>query len=194
MKSSPNFGKIVLISLDFKTSSLIAFIPLIPLNNFALELEAIPFPNSLREGITESIIFFFSSISDINLSGFEASKNVFLFRGIKGIKAINEEDLMKEFYVGNFSIKRIERKIPIKILRGEIKTEFQKSIDTDKKAFREVKFLKDLSEIKTQYIVYESSLAIISFHEEPFGVIIEDEFVHHSINLVFYFLFKMTKG
>jgi len=149
------------------------------------------------------------SLSELG-KGIASRSNAKLFRGIKGIKAINEEvlkskeiktilpkfgeDFMKEFYVGNFSIKRIEKKIPIKILRGEIETEFQKSIDTDKKAFREVKFLKDLSEIKTQYIIYENSLAVISFHEEPFGVIIEDEFVYHSINLFFDLLWHLAKN
>ena len=149
------------------------------------------------------------SLSELG-KGIASRSNAKLFRGIKRIKAINEEvlkskeiktilpkfgeDFMKEFYVGNFSIKRIEKKIPIKILRGEIETEFQKSIDTDKKAFREVKFLKDLSEIKTQYIIYENSLAVISFHEEPFGVIIEDEFVYHSINLFFDLLWHLAKN
>ena len=67
--------------------------------------------------------------------------NARLYRGIKGIKAINEEvlkskeiktilpkfgeELMKDFYVGNFSVKRIKRKTPLKILRGEIKNDFQ---------------------------------------------------------------------
>src|SRR3989338_2437299 len=142
--------------------------------------------------------------------GLASNSNAKLYRGLKGIKTINEEvlkskeiktilpkfgeDFMKEFYVGNFSAKRIENKIPIKILRGEIETSFQKSILTDKKAFREVKFLKDLSNIKTQYILYNNSLAIISFHEEPFGVIIEDDFVHHSIELLFDLLWHLAKN
>jgi HTH-type transcriptional regulator, sugar sensing transcriptional regulator len=136
--------------------------------------------------------------------------NARLYRGIKGIKAINEEvlkskeiktilpkfgeELMKDFYVGNFSVKRIKRKTPLKILRGEIKNEFQKSILTDKKALREVRFLEELNEIETQWILYNDSIAIISFHKDPFGVIIEDKLICATFNLLYEILWKIAKS
>lgn len=132
-----------------------------------------------------------------------------LFRGLKGIKSVNEEVLrskeiftilpiigeerMKEFYIGNFSKRRIERKIPIKILRGALKTAIQKSIDSDEKSFRQVRIFKGLEDIKTQYILFGDSLAIVSFHEEPFGVVIKDDLVFDSMKTIFEFIWSVGK-
>ena len=139
----------------------------------------------------------------------KSDSNVRVFKGVKGIKTINQEvleckkiktllpdigeEFMKEFYIENFSIKRIEKKIPIKVLRGEVKTIYQKTIKTDKEIFREVKFNKELTPIKAQYIIYGNSLAIISFHGEPFGVVIKDPLIHNSIEIMFDVLWKQAK-
>lgn len=132
-----------------------------------------------------------------------------LYRGIKGIKSINEEVLkskeiltilpsigeqaMREFYIENFSKRRIEKKISIRILRGKIQTKIQEKIRTDNKSFREVRVLKDLENIQTQYILFDHSVAIISYHQEPFGIIIKDNLINHSIKTIFSILWRIGK-
>lgn len=167
-------------------------------------------PSKLMSIIEEKKSIIKSILPDLNNlgKGMLSNSNAKLFRGLKGIRAINQEVLrskeirtilptigeesMKDFYVDNFSIKRIKKKIPIKILRGEVKTDFQKTINSNKKALRQVKFLKELSGINTQYIIYDNSVAIISFHQEPFGVVIEDEFIYNSMSIFFEIFWKQS--
>jgi sugar-specific transcriptional regulator TrmB len=101
------------------------------------------------------------------------------FSGIKGIKMIYEEfqtaseiytiqpeipeELLKEFFVQNFLTKRIENKIAIFILKASIATTFQKSIITDKTAFREVRLNEKINFPSQHLIIYNQTTVMIDY-------------------------------
>lgn len=132
------------------------------------------------------------------------------YRGLSGIKLIYEdflesktpiktiqpeipEKILKEYFVENFSVKRVEKKIPILILKEEIETEFQKGINTDKKKFREVKLFKELGKINTHIVIYDNKIAFLNYDLEPVGVIIEDKFMKESQESLFNIIWKLAK-
>jgi sugar-specific transcriptional regulator TrmB len=156
-----------------------------------------------KESIAKSIL---PELNQIMKSA-KSNSSAQLYQGIKGIKSINEkvlesknistilpqigEESLQDYYIGNFSKKRTTKKIPIKILRNKIKSEIQKQIKTDKKELREVKILEELTGFTSQIILLENSIAIISFHEKPFGVIIEDTLITNSLKIIFNILWTL---
>src|SRR3989344_2995064 len=132
------------------------------------------------------------------------------FNGIKGIKIMYSdflksqasiktiqpeipEKFLKEYFVENFSIKRIEQRVPIKILKAEIATEFQKSIDTDKKKFREVRLSSDLDGINSHIVLYNNKVAFLDYRDEASGVLIENDLFFKSMEVLFEVLWKKSK-
>ncbi len=113
---------------------------------------------------------------------------------IKSIQPIFGEEYMKEYFIENFLRKRIEKKIPIKILREETKTGFQKhTIKTDMKEFREIKLLKELTGIKAHFFQYDNKLVIAVYNDNPIGIIIEDEWIAESFSMIYNILWKIAK-
>lgn len=122
------------------------------------------------------------------------------FKGMKGIKTLYQEFLeakdiftiqpdvpetyLKEFFVQNFLIKRIEKKISIRIIKKDIKTDFQKDIVTDKNKFREVRLVDSLNDIKDHIIIYDNNLVFIDY-ENSVGVKITHKMFVNSHKQIF---------
>ena len=83
----------------------------------------------------------------------------------------------------------------MKLLRGELQTEFQKVVSiTSKKEFREVRTLQKIKEIKASFMQYDNKISIINYDENnPFALIIEDEFISKSFELIYDILWNMGK-
>lgn len=114
---------------------------------------------------------------------------------IKGILPNYSEEFFQDFFIKNFSINRIKKRIPMKLLRGELQTEFQKVVSiTSKKEFREVRTLQKIKEIKASFMQYDNKISIINYDENnPFALIIEDEFISKSFELIYDILWNMGK-
>jgi len=114
---------------------------------------------------------------------------------IKSLHPNYSEKFFQEFFIQNFSLVRIQKKINLKILRGEIDTEFQKEVSmTDKIKLREVKLLPSLKEIKASFIQYNNKIILINYSEDnPFAVMIEDEFMSRSFELIYNILWSLGK-
>lgn len=169
-------------------------------------------PESLIKGLKQKekniqdILPELTSLANISNSNTLARQ----YRGLSGIKLIYEdfleaktliktiqpeipEKILKEYFVENFSVKRIDKKIPIFILKEEIETEFQESINTDKKKFREVRLSRELNKIKTHIVIYDNKIAFLNYDSEPSGVIIEDESMKQSQENFFDIIWKKAK-
>lgn len=114
---------------------------------------------------------------------------------IKAIHPSYSEKFFQEFFIQNFSVSRIHKKIPIKILRGKVDTDFQKEVSmTDKKKLREVKLLSDLENIKASFIQYNNKITMINYNEDnPFAVMIEDESISASFQIIYNSLWDKGK-
>lgn len=144
-----------------------------------------------------------------NLS--QSSTNVKMYKGLNGIKSlftlflesptpiltiqpeIKGEETLKEFYVKNFSVKRIEKKIPIKILREKIVSKLQEELATKKNEFREVRLSEEVAKIETHYIIYGDNLAMISYGEELSGIEIKDKTFTDSFRILFNNIWEKAK-
>tara|TARA_Y100000310_G_C20607684_1_gene776374 strand:+ start:422 stop:1153 length:732 start_codon:yes stop_codon:yes gene_type:complete len=146
----------------------------------------------------------------LNLENKSLSKlNVQVFRGLKALKSIFSdplngkeilsiqpiigEEFMKEFYIGNFVQKRLERKIPIKIIREETRKGLQEKIITNKKEFREVRIVKSLKDFKTHIIIYSDKVMLNIYRDEPVSILIKDSFVAESFRLMFGIIWESGK-
>ncbi|MFZ5954812.1 MAG: TrmB family transcriptional regulator [Nanoarchaeota archaeon] len=114
---------------------------------------------------------------------------------IKVILPNYSEEFFQDFFIQNFSINRLKKKIPIKILRAEIKTEFQKAVSmTNKKELREARTLGKIKDIKASFMHYDEKISIINFDESnPFAVLIKDEFISKSFELIYDILWTMGR-
>ncbi len=159
-----------------------------------------------KEVIIKNILTELKNLRNISLDKTSTRQ----FNGIKGIKLIYEdflksktgiktiqqdipEKLLKEYFIENFSIKRAEKKIPIKILKSSIQTDFQKSINTDKKKFREVKLIKNLYGVDSHIVLYNGKIAFLDYRDEPSGVVIENEVFFKSLDIIFNVLWNTGK-
>lgn len=132
------------------------------------------------------------------------------YKGLNGLRLIYEdflesktvlktihpdipEKIMQEYFIANFTVKRIEKKIPILLLKEKIVTEFQKNINSDKAKFREVRLSGELKNIKTHITMYDNKIAFINYDSEPVGVIIEDKFMKESQENLFDIIWKNSK-
>lgn len=132
-----------------------------------------------------------------------------VFRGIKGIRGMYQDFLeareiktilppegekhLKDFYIENWSKKRIEKKITLKILRGRKKSRFQQKFATSKKERRQIRETKQINKIDVQYIIHKDTISIIAFHKDLFGLSIRDPLILDSFNLFFDILWKQAK-
>lgn len=124
------------------------------------------------------------------------------FTGIKGIKTLYEdflkaktpiktiqpdipEKLLKEYFVENFSIKRIEKNIPMLILKEKISTEFQKSINTNKKKLREVRLSNELKDVETHIVIYDNKVVFLDYRNTPIATLIENEHFKSTQEILF---------
>ncbi len=114
---------------------------------------------------------------------------------IKSLHPNYSEKFFQEFFIQNFSVTRIEKKINLKILKSKIDTKFQKEVSiTNKKKLREVRLLPDLKEIKASIIQYEDKITLINYNEDnPFAVMIEDKFISKSFELIYNILWELGK-
>ncbi len=159
-----------------------------------------------KEIIVKNVMSELKSIKNISLDKTSTKQ----FNGLKGIKLIYEdflkskteiktiqqdipEKLLKEYFIENFSIKRVEKKIQIKILKSGIETEFQKLINTDKKKFREVKLISSLDGVDSHIVLYNGKIAFLDYRDEPSGIVIENEVFSKSFEIIFNILWKMGK-
>jgi sugar-specific transcriptional regulator TrmB len=138
-----------------------------------------------------------------------SSLNVQIFRGLKAIKSIFSdpltgaeilsiqpaigEEFMKDFYVENFVQKRLEKKIPIKIIRESTKEGLQQKITTNQKEFRQARTVKSLKDINTHIIIYNNKVMLNVYREEPASILIEDHFIADSFRLFFNALWSNGK-
>lgn len=114
---------------------------------------------------------------------------------IKGIFPNYSEEFFQEFFIQNFSINRIKKKIPMKLLRGELKTEFHKIISvSNKKELKEVRTLNKIANIQASFMQYDNKISILNYDEtNPFAVIIEDESIAKSFELIYNLLWDLGK-
>jgi sugar-specific transcriptional regulator TrmB len=169
-------------------------------------------PNSLikslkqKEKAIQDILPELNSLMNISTKSTVARQ----YKGINGIKLIYEdflesktiiktihpdmpEKVLKEYFIANFSIKRIEKKIPILVLKQKIESEFQKNIKSEKSKFREIRLSKELININTHITLYDNKIAFINYDSEPTGIIIEDKFIKESQENLFDILWKDSK-
>jgi len=112
---------------------------------------------------------------------------------IKFILPIRGEEKIREFFVSSFMKKRVEQKIPMHILRGGIKSDYQKGIATNAKEFRKVRFLETVLPLEIQIGIYGNKMFIASFGENLFGVVIEDPIITTSFDVLFETLWQLGK-
>lgn len=132
------------------------------------------------------------------------------FNGIKGIKLLYNdflkskttiktiqpdipEKFLKEYFIENYLSKRVENKIPTQILKEKIVTEFQKSINTDRKKFREVRLSKELNGAETHIVIYDNKVVFLDYRNEPVAVLIENKSFKDSQETLFDALWKNAR-
>jgi len=134
----------------------------------------------------------------------QITSQVKVFKGIKGIKTVMNEflkartelkmiqsedvanELLKEFYINNWGKKRIEKKVYMKILAEKQETEFElNTMLTNKKELRETKVNSTLKGNQLQIVIFDSTVVLTAFREEPISIYIEDEFFSNSFNIFF---------
>ncbi|MFH1503730.1 MAG: helix-turn-helix domain-containing protein [Candidatus Diapherotrites archaeon] len=140
-----------------------------------------------------------------NISGF-SSQN---FIGIKGLKNLfnltlssksvilwfcnrNMSDkIFQGFYWHNYSQKRIQNKIPIKLL---IEPDNQKDWDTNKKLLRNTRRNAILDNLKSSFVVFDNNVIIYSMENENlYGLLIKNDLIKEMFGRYFNFLWKQSK-
>jgi sugar-specific transcriptional regulator TrmB len=151
-------------------------------------------------------------IPDLNLIKQNLNKETSVkhYKGVQGIRLLYEDFLesktpiktiqldipekyLKEYFVENFFIKRVERKIPTLILKEKIESEFQKNIKTDKKKLREVRLSNDLKEVKAHIVIYDNKVVFLDYGPEPTGILIENEYIKKSEEVLFDSIWNKAK-
>lgn len=98
------------------------------------------------------------------------------------------------FFSLNFINKRVEKKIPIRILSedSEITTNLLKK--KDKKEYRETRIIKELNQVAINQYVYGDSVALLGSKEnEPAGIIIKHKDFADCQKIIFERLWKQAK-
>ncbi len=134
----------------------------------------------------------------------EITSYVKVFKGVKGIKTVHDQfltakdeikmiqaqdianDLLKEFYVENWGAKRLVNGITLKILAEKQETNFEKkSMGTNKKELRESKVNSQLKGNQLQIVIFDETVVLTAFRDEPVSIYIEDSFFANSFNILF---------
>lgn len=122
-----------------------------------------------------------------------AHHKVELFEGVSGLKAIYKqlvEDQPKEllefgntkefekilefYFVQNYMQKRIFNKTKLRLIT-EPDSKNKEKYGTNKKAFRQTKYNKNLKHTKTATYIYNNKVIMLTFEEKPTGMIIENK-------------------
>lgn len=141
----------------------------------------------------------------------QAEERIELFEGISGLKAIykkiiqdkpkeileisNSDEFIKtlEFYfVQNYMKKRINKKINLKLIT-EPGERNKKLYGTNKKEYRETRYNSQIKEIQTATYLYENKVIIISYGEKPKGIILENEKLSKTQEIIFEELWKNSR-
>ncbi|MBI2564389.1 helix-turn-helix domain-containing protein [Candidatus Woesearchaeota archaeon] len=138
---------------------------------------------------------------------FTEKPKVEVYEGIKGIKTILEDTLetKKEilhygdiislqnslkYIFPQFINKRVEKKIPIKILCKK-EAAHKELLETAKKQYREFKFIPSNYTFKSSIFIYNKKVAILSLQQEPYyGIIIDNEDFHQTQKNMFELLWQ----
>lgn len=142
----------------------------------------------------------------------QITSQVKIFKGIKGVKTVHDQfltakkeikmiqaedfanNLLKEFYIENWGKKRISKKINFKILAEKQESSFeQEAMNTNKKEFRESRINKNLKGNQLQIVIFDETVVLTAFRDEPISVYIEDAFFAKSFNMIFDTYWKSGK-
>ncbi len=128
---------------------------------------------------------------------FAEKPKVEVYEGIKGIKTILEDVLETKqailhygdiislqnalkYIFPQFINKRIENKIPIKII-GKKEEAHKELLKKATKEYREFKFIPPNYTFKSSIFIYNKKVAILSLQQEPYyGIIIDNEDFHQT--------------
>jgi len=133
-----------------------------------------------------------------------------VYEGVRGVRTVLDDALanskeillygdLKPFMSAlghnfpQFIMKRTEKKIPIKILSRKDPYD-DVLLLTAKKDYRDFAFLPDEYEIKSNVLIYEDKVAVLSLTQEPFyGIIINDRDFNQSQRQLFEMLWSKFK-
>jgi sugar-specific transcriptional regulator TrmB len=103
-------------------------------------------------------------------------------------------DLLGEPYLENFTEKRYRHYLRIRVLTPKSK-EAAELKQKDGEELRVTQFLPAAIEINNCTFIYANKTAIISLNKKmPFGIVIEDEDIHHSTEVLFESLWHQSGG
>ena len=98
------------------------------------------------------------------------------------------DKIFKGYYWHNYAKKRIDKKIPIKLLVEETN---DTDWNTDKKVWRELKRNKIMDKINSSFVVFDNKLVIYTAKDDQlFGVYIQNEEQVLLFKQLFYHLWK----
>lgn len=161
-----------------------------------------------KSKIMDSVLPMLEKMQNTNL----AKPKVEMYEGVEGLKSIyadiiktkpselleygnaeNFSNVLKLYFIENYIAKRVDSRIKVRvIIEKDKKTEdISKS---NKKLLRESRYLQDLSQIKTLNYVYNNKVAIVTFSEEPIGLIIENKDVASAQKVLFEILWRNAKN
>lgn len=156
---------------------------------------------SIEQEKIESVKKILPSLNEIKKTVSE-KPSVELYSGKLGIKTIYE-DMLKEkkpicgygntkmmaelldFYVANYIQKRVEQKIPFRLIT-EPSIDGKKMKEGDSKKFRETKFIDALKNSTVVVYVYGDKTATITLlKQEPIAILVENEQIAKSNRVIF---------
>lgn len=104
----------------------------------------------------------------------------------------NNKTILEDHYWDNYAVKRIEKKIPIKLLFE--KSPKEKLYQTNKKQIRESKHNKLLSNTSTSFVLFDDKIILYTTEKDNlFGVFIKNKEIKEFLERVFMNIWKISK-
>jgi sugar-specific transcriptional regulator TrmB len=134
-----------------------------------------------------------------------------LYEGVEGLKSIyadilnekpseileygnaeNFSKVMKLYFIENYIIKRAKSKIRVRAVIEKNK-ETEEISKSNKSLLRESRYMQELANFKTINFIYKNKVAMLSFTNEPVGLIIENKEIAETQRFIFELIWKSAK-
>ncbi|MDA3836038.1 MAG: hypothetical protein PF542_00285 [Nanoarchaeota archaeon] len=100
-------------------------------------------------------------------------------------------EILKLYFIENYMQKRIQNKTKLKLITDISGKDL---FSTNKKQFRETRFSKKLDGVKTATYLYEDVVIIITFDNQPMGVLIQNQLIADTQKIQFESLWNESRN